>query len=324
MENILIIRLKSIGDVILTLPAVHAIRESFPSAKITFLTSQENSSLLQGFSEVDDVIVLDRAKMRGGNPFKIVSGFLHLLRQLRGGKFSHAVDLQGYGETAWLTRLTGAPERWSTIYKTSRAWAYTRTLARNPVVHATDAHLDLLRHCGVKVEKTRYEFTVPPDAQAAARKIFADNHLAPAKPVLFIQPFTNIPHKNWPLENYLAVARYWRERGLQIVFGGGPADRSPLQAAAAEGFCVTAGVPLLVTAGLLQLSSFVLGGDTGMLHLAVALGKRVLMLMHDVRPGSPAPYQHADWAMAAPATVSIHLITVAQVNAALEPHLTSR
>ena len=321
MEHILVIRLKSIGDVILTLPAIHALRENFPQARITYLTSRENASLLQGFPEVNDVIVLDRAKMRGGNPFKIAGEFLRLVRQLRAGKFSLVVDLQGYGETAWLTRLTGARERWSTIYSSGRAWAYTRTNPRNPVAHATDAHLELLRHCGVKADNIRYEFTLPPDALESARKILVENKIDPAKPILFIQAFTNIPHKNWPLESYLAVARYWRERGIQIVFGGGPADRVPLQVTANEGFCVTAGTPLLVTAGLLQLSTFVLGGDTGMLHLAVALGKRVLMLMHNARPGSPVPYRHPDWVIAAPAPVSIHLITVDQVNTELARHL---
>ena len=63
MENILLIRLKSIGDVVLTLPAVQAVRESFPTARITFLTSQENSELLRGgFAGVNETIILDPAK----------------------------------------------------------------------------------------------------------------------------------------------------------------------------------------------------------------------------------------------------------------------
>ena len=61
MENILLIRLKSIGDVILTLPAVRMVRDNFPSAKITFLTSAENAVLLRGFREVTEVIALGRA-----------------------------------------------------------------------------------------------------------------------------------------------------------------------------------------------------------------------------------------------------------------------
>ncbi len=66
--NILLIRLKSIGDILFLLPAVHRVRENFPGAKITFLTSRENASLLEGFREVDEIITLDRARFQSGNP----------------------------------------------------------------------------------------------------------------------------------------------------------------------------------------------------------------------------------------------------------------
>ena len=115
-ENILLIRLKSIGDVLFALPAVHVIRENFPGAKITFLTSRENAPLLEGFREVDGVITLDRARFQSGNPLAIVSEAFSLFRRLRGGKFSLVVDFQGYGETAWLAWLSGAPQRWGNVY----------------------------------------------------------------------------------------------------------------------------------------------------------------------------------------------------------------
>ena len=70
--NILLIRLKSIGDVVLTLPAVNAVRDGFPAARITFLASQENAALLAGFREVNEVIPLDRAAFQSGNPLKLV------------------------------------------------------------------------------------------------------------------------------------------------------------------------------------------------------------------------------------------------------------
>ena len=128
--NILLIRLKSIGDILFTLPAVHAVRENFPSAKITFLVSKENASLLRGFRDVNEVIAIDRAALRSGNPLKMTSEFFSLLRRLRTGGFSLVVDFQGYGETAWLARVTGAPQRWGSVYSTGRKWAYTRGLKR--------------------------------------------------------------------------------------------------------------------------------------------------------------------------------------------------
>ena len=71
-ENILLMRLKSMGDVVFTLPAIHMVRENFPDAKISFLTSQENVPLIRGFREVDETIALNRSNFKSGNPKRIL------------------------------------------------------------------------------------------------------------------------------------------------------------------------------------------------------------------------------------------------------------
>ena len=294
-ENILLIRLKSIGDVLFTLPAVHRVRENFPGAKITFLTSRENAPLLEGFREVDEVITLDRARFQSGNPRAILSEAFSLLRRLRRGNFSLVVDFQGYGETAWLAWLSGAPQRWGSVYGPGRRWAYTRGVTRNDRMHHVERYLSLLEQCGLRRGEIRNEFVLPDGALNAARQFFAAHNLDIAKPTLFIQPFTSSPPKNWPLGNYISIAGHWRSRGVQILFGGGPSERAALEPVHQAGFPVSAGVPLLVTGGLMKLSSLIVGGDTGALHLAVAMGKRVVMISDSVAPGSPNPFQHPEW-----------------------------
>ena len=313
--RILVIRLTAIGDVVLTLPAISILRQNFPAAKITFLTTKENAALMQGFRDVDETIALDRAAFRSGNPWRMSGEFFRLLRALRAGKFSLAVDWQANGESAWLTRLTGARRRWGFTKKSSRRWAYTDSL-NHPRLHPAESNCALLRHCGLAVGEATNNFFLPADALAAARNFFAANRLLTEKPTLFVQPFTSGAHKNWPLENYLACARHWRSTGVQIILGGGPEDRAALEAARQEGFAISAGVPLLITGGLMQLSTLVFGGDTGALHLAVALGKRVLMLMHQADTGSPTPFQHHDWVVVAPRPAAIAEIPVAEVIAA--------
>jgi 3-deoxy-D-manno-octulosonic-acid transferase/heptosyltransferase-1 len=315
MENLLVIRLKAIGDVVFTLPALGALREHFPRARITFLTSKENADLLRGFPPVDDVIALDRAALRSGRPWKMGAEFFGLLRRLRAGNFSLVVDFQGFGETAWLARITGAPLRWGSVYGPGRRWAYTRGLVREDRLHPAEWNLQLLDRCGVPCRQVRNEFVLPAEAVAAARNFLAENSLDPARPTLVLQPFTSSPEKNWPLDNYLAVARHWRALGVQAVFAGGPAERDRLATARAEKFCVAAGTPLLVSAGLVQLAALTLGGDTGLGHLAVAQGRRVVMLMMHNRPGACVPFQHPDWALVPAQSGGIDGITVAQVLA---------
>jgi ADP-heptose:LPS heptosyltransferase len=317
-DNILLIRFKSIGDLVLTLPAVHAVRENFPSAKITFLTTRKYAPLLEGFREVNQVITIHRAALRSGHPLKVAGEFFGLLWRLHPGRFSLVVDFQGYGETAWLTRVTGARQRWGQVHRAKRGWAYTRPMDPIPAVHPAEAHLGLLKQCGLRIGTIRNKFVLPETAVKAAHTWFAEHQLDPAKPTLYLQPLTSGPHKDWPLENYLAVARRWRSRGAQIIMGGGPDNRAALEPAGREGFAVSAGVPLLVTAGLMQLSTLILGGDTGAVHLAVAQGKRVLMLLHQNTPGSPLPFQHPDWVVVAPMPMAITKIPVADVLAATE------
>ena len=315
MENILLIRLKAIGDVVFTLPAISALRENFPSAKITFLVSKENAPLLRGFREVSEVLVLDRAVFRGGNPLKVVPEFFRLIRRLRAGNFSLVVDFQGFGETAWLARLTGASERWGSVYGSGRRWAYTRGLIRQEKMHPAEWNLELLAGCGVKSSVVKNEFLLPAEALAAAQIFFTENKLDAGRPTLLIQPFTSTAQKNWPLENFLAVARHWRERGVQVIIVGGPADLQPLAPASAEKFCVATSLPLLVSAGLAKLATLTLGGDSGLGHLAVAQGKHVVMLMRHKHPGACVPFQHSEWAVTPKNKGRIGEITVETVLA---------
>ncbi len=298
MENILLIRLKSIVDILFTLPAVHVVRENFPGAKITFLTSKENVPLLQGFRDVNEVISIDRAALRSGNPLKMTGEFFSLLRRLRTGGFSLVVDFQGYGETAWLTRLTGAPQLWGSVYSTGRKWAYTRGVTREGKIHPAEWNLFLLRGCGLKIGASRNEFVLPEAAVNDARSWFTDSRLDLMKSTIYLQPFTSSPHKDWPFENYLALANHWRARGVQVIIAGGPADKLLLGRARSLGFVVPAGLSRLTDAGLMKLSTLIVGGDTGFMHLAVALGKRVVMLMNLQGPGSAVPFRHPEWVIA--------------------------
>ena len=320
-QDILLIRLKSIGDILFTIPAVHVVRAAYPAARIAFLVSKESAPLLEGFDEVNTVITLDRERFRGFRPRAILGEAFGLLRRLRASRFALAIDFQGYGETALFTWCTGAPERWGVVYRRGRQWAYTRGIARDNAAQPADGHLSFLRRCGLPAFPVRNEFQMPAGPLVQAREFFTENGLDPARPTLFIQPYTSSAQKDWPLDRYQAVARHWRGRGIQVIFGGGPAERAALAPVRAAGFPVSAGVPLLVTGALMTLSTVVLGGDTGLLHLAVAGGKRVVMIMGSVGPGSCYPFGHKEWAVVPLDGALIAGIAEERIHAALAPSL---
>jgi ADP-heptose:LPS heptosyltransferase len=313
-----LVRLKSLGDILFTLPAVHQVRAAFPKDRISFLVSKEYAPLLAGFRDVESIVPLDRAKFRGFDPKAMAMEVYGLLRVFRRGRFSLAVDFQGYGETAFLTWFTRAPERWGSVYRPARKWAYTRQMRRDPGLHPAECHLELVRQGQTLPAPISNHYFLPETALAEAREFFAERGLDPARQTLFIQPFTSSPQKDWQLESYLGAARHWRGRGLQILFGGGPADRVALEPAREAGFPVAAGAPLLLSAGLVNLSTLVLGSDTGLLHLAVAMGKRVVMLLPSIAPGSCHPFQHRDWAVVPPDGKTVAGISAEAVNQACE------
>ena len=242
-----------------------------------------------------------------------------MIALLRHKKFSLAIDFQGFGETALITWLTGAPQRWGTVYQSVRGWAYTRGIRRNQKIHPAESNLLLLKQCGLSIESARNEFVLPVTILAEARQLFAKHGLKAYKPALFIQPFTSSPQKDWPLENYLALANHWRSAGVQVLFGGGPGELPRLESVSKAGFPVAAGAPLLVSAGLAKLCTVVAGGDTGLLHLAVAMNKRVVMIQGPHRhPERFYPFRNPEWKLMPPPGAAISAIGVGEVVTASE------
>jgi len=314
IKSILLIRLGGLGDVIFTVPAADLVKSSFPSAHITYLVYKEFVPLLACFPGIDEVIALDRACYRGLNPRNILTEALGMLGKLWRGKFDLTVDFQGFGETGMLSWWTRAPLRWGTVYRPTRGWAYTCGIRRDARLHAIDSNLDLLRQAGgISPKALRNELTLPPEVRSEARRLFSEWKLDPDRPTLFIQPFSNVHHKNWPLDNYLATACQLRSRGVQVLFGGGPSERAVLQPVRQAGFAVAAGTPLVVSAGLTSLSTVILGNDTGLLHVAVALGKRVVMIINSIEPGKCFPYGHPDWTVLAENRMDISSVKLQQV-----------
>lgn len=313
-DSILIVRLKCMGDVVMTLPLVHRLRDNFPRTRLSFLVSSENAPLLQGFADVDEVIILNRAPFRHGTLREMWHELRALYQQLRHGRFAMALDLQGYGETAGLVRLTSAPVRWGRGRNFPRRWAYTLPPMPAVRMHPAQWNLSLLDHGGIAPQPVRNEFRTPVTARRAAEQFLHQHELKPDRPLLFIQPFTSTPLKNWPLANYLAVAHTVRTQGGQVLFGGGPRDEALLEPARQQGFAVAAGQPLLTMAGLMQHAALVLGSDTGLLHLAVAQGRRVLMLLPAAMKGL-CPFQHPNWAFRWPDAHQVADIPAAAVGA---------
>jgi len=293
-KNILLIRWKSIGDVVFTLPALRCLRSNFPGSHITYLTSPEFEALVKSFSVADEILLLDRKRLKrfynGG-----LTELLNLWRGISGTRYDIVVDLQSYGETALVSWLTRAPQRWGLVHRSSRAWAYTCAVPRDEKAHPVDAQLQVLAEGGLDTSHPENIFELPSEKQTAAEKLFREFGLRPDRSAVFIQPFTSSPGKDWPLDKWMALARRLRSSEIQVLFGGGPADRAKLAAPILENFPVAAGADLLTSCSLAARCDLVIGPDTGLLHMVNAAGCRVILMKH--LRAKECPYGHPDWVL---------------------------
>ena len=267
----MVVKLGAMGDVIHTLPAVASLKHSFPRSRLSWVISPQWAPLIVGNPFVDEVILLDRATLRGLGA---------AARKLRGRRWSFAVDFQGLVQSAlvaavaWPEKIFGFDR--SQAREKSAAWFYsTRTVTHSP--HRVDQNLELAAAAGASSLLTA--FPIPPGMD--------EGELPEARFVL-ANPLAGWAGKQWPHENYARLARGLNERfGATLVLNGTP------QSAA-----LVAGIPGVHThisslAGLIaatRRAAAVVGVDSGPLHLAAALGKPGVAIFGPTDPARNGPY----------------------------------
>jgi heptosyltransferase I len=264
--RVLVVRLGSMGDVIAALPAVASLKHSIPHSKITWVIDPKWSLLLQGNPYVDSVMHLDR---------RTFAGLREAWRELRAQRFDFAVDFQGLVKSAIVATLA-RPERifgFNAQYAREgpASWFYsTKVPIRN--YHAVDRNLDLAAAAGAtSILRT---FPLPPGEPEAA---------LPEGDFVLASPLAGWGAKQWPLENYSALAaRLRRECGMPLVLDA-PEQRD-----------VEGTWPHVSTlAGLIyatRRATAIVGLDSGPLHLAAALGKPGVAIYGPTDPARHGPY----------------------------------
>lgn len=331
IKNILIIRRAAIGDIIFTLPAYHLLKANFPNAKISYLTKDKYASVLKGFPGLDEVIFLDSKALSSKSLTKIWGMTSKLFHTIRANDYQLIVDFSGQLEHAFLLFSAGIKYRWGSVRSQKplhsllynnifeRQFHKTR-LTHRPDTHIIDQHLKLLEQGGLTPFPINNEYIVPEENLEKAKALFNKWDLSLQKPTIFIQPFTGATTsgKVWPLTRYEALAEYWKNKGIQVIFGGGPSDLEQLKNIATR-FPVAAGQSDFITSvGLCVLSSMIVGGDTGLMHAALAVGKRTVMLVGPTNYRVIGPYKHPEWVVTPPTGYLIEDISVAQVIEATE------
>ena len=265
--NILIARLSSIGDIILTSPLVRVVRETFPQARISFLVKKEFASLVLHNPNIDQVIVFDKAGGRGA---------LKLLRKrVTIEKFDWFIDLHNNLRTNYLKLFLRFPEVSTYSKQSLRRWLLVK-FGKNAFREARPVYLryfDAVSHRNLRYDKQGTEVFFPSIETINLEKKLASDGIDPTRPVYVICPGASFSNKQWIPERFGAVADILVEdKQAQIVFLGGLNDYALCAEIAAsmkyKALNYAGECSLLGSAALLGKASVVLTNDSGMMHLA--------------------------------------------------------
>jgi len=151
LKNILIAKPSSLGDIVLALPALRALRMSFPEAKISWLIRPEFAELIENHPHLDEIIAFDR-KLLGKAWFHpgAFGALISLIRKLRRSEFDAVFDFQGLFRTASLAWLSGCKKRFGMA--NAREFAtifYTHKIPQNiECIHMVDYYLKIIQAAG--------------------------------------------------------------------------------------------------------------------------------------------------------------------------------
>jgi lipopolysaccharide heptosyltransferase II len=306
--RILLVRLRQIGDVVFTTPAVHALRQRFPDAHLSYIVEPAAAPIVVNNPHLNEVIIAPRLPgVRG------LLADLALARRLRAERYDLAIDFHGGPRASLLTWLSGAPERIG-YDVVGRGWMYTQRIARPRELrprHSVENQWDLLTPLGVSPpDRSAFPMEMPLDPAAAAVVVsrLADHGVGSADHLIVMHVSAGNPFRRWPAAHFvdLAVSLAEADRRRRIVVTSGPSERdasgrviADAQArlgAAHAGQVLSCGeFSLTELRALLDRALLYIGGDSGPLHVAATTTVPVVGLYGPTLPVRSAPWRGGHW-----------------------------
>lgn len=280
-KRILVLALKHIGDVLVIVPTLRALKRRWPAARLELLAASGMADLVRGLPFLDEVLEFDRAALRGapGAEWRFAAS-------LRARRYDLTVDLTGGERSAWYAFLSGAPIRVGA--DDARGFPGRRLLfhALTPwgAGHYVENHLAIVAPLGVTAAGDDLKMAIAIPAAAVAG---ADAKLAAVRdPFAVVHPTSRWMFKSWPAASCAAVINGLQARGFAVVLTTGP-DAKERERGAEITAAVTSRARLHDLGGQLTLPELArvtnrarlfLGVDSAPMHIASAVGTPTVVL----------------------------------------------
>ena len=278
VRRVLVVRLRSIGDTVLATPSFYALRRFLPEAQIDVLLEDWVAPVLDGCRDVDHVIKIQR---------KSSSARLHIMRKLRAARYDVAFNLHGGSTATLLPWASGAKHRVGyTSYQYSRLHNHiappASLLWRQEKTHSVEQQLGLLGWTGVPVsDRPPTRLTVTPEATHSINRRLHELFLHEAQPFALIHPAAAFESKTWAAQNFARVAEYLHTRGLAVVAVAAPGEIeviTALRKSTRTQIITFTDLTLQEVTALAARTRFFLGNDSGIAHIAAAVGTPLVVI----------------------------------------------
>ena len=305
--KLLLIRLRLIGDVVFTTPAIRALRRVNPDARISYLVEPAASPVVLHHPLLDEVLVIRKSR-----------GLARLVDdtrwgwQLRRRHYDVVIDFHGGPRSAWLCRATGAPTRLGYAIP-GRAGVYTVRVPRVKELrprHSVQNQWDLLRALDPALDRE-------PDPALEPVEMWASRHAAglvagrlakagipPSARLVVLHVSAGNPFRRWPEDSFVTLAASLAAGGhdRRIILTAGPSDREATArvAARARARVGTAGSESIVDLddvtldelhALVSRAALYIGGDSGPLHVAATTNAPIVGLYGPTLAERSAPWR---------------------------------
>ena len=284
-KNILVIHFGQLGDVVLGLPALRAIRRHFPKSRITIMSGTSTAAIIRLAGIADEQIAVDRVELRDGNKLRSISKMLKLVGQVRHHRFDHVIDLHSLSETNLLGFLAGIPHR---LYA-NRKGRSLDLLGNFPIrppredrsKHAARRYMDVIQP--LVGENTDPVLELEPDSADVSQvgDILREHGIEGSSLVgMFLG--AGHPSRRWPVEKYAELAsRIQEQDGICVLVFLGPEEIDLLPAVRRlfpPSAVILDNLKLLPLFAALTFLKVLVSNDTGPTHLAAATEASIILI----------------------------------------------
>jgi len=293
-RNILIINFGQIGDVVLGLAALKAVREKFPDAKLTAMIGKSGAEIIEISGLADEQITVDPVKLHDGNKIKSIREVFSIAKDVRHRRFDFVIDLHSLYETNLLGFFSGAEHR---LYanRENRSLDFLANFEPKPPredkrLHLTDHYLNVLKPLGI--ENVPRSIVIQPRKKDLEKiENLFDAHQS--KRLVGFFPGAGNPSRRWKLEKFAEVARNLSaDKSLQTIVFLGPEEenlRGEIEAKFPSEAIIVDKLSLLEFVAALSKLSVLVSNDTSAIHLGAMVGAWIVLMMDKRAPTTYLP-----------------------------------